>query len=396
MTMYQRRQDSPLVSTDRMARTSQTVTRPRQRTTRWLSLFIAGCTVFACARRERESERAKEPAFETLELRYQGNNGIVSPVELAEDLGYLEPIRLNFVGSTISGPASVQAVVTGDTDFGGAFNGAIIKLVAAQVPIVAVIGYYGVDDRRQSGFYVKVDSPIRSARDLLGKKISMNTLGAHSEFMVKEFLFRSQLEKADTQQVTLVVIPPVNGEQVLRQGQVDVAVLGDIYRDRAIENGGLRSVTSDYELFGEFTAGSYVMMKSFIRENPNTTRKFVEAMSRAIEWARETPRETVIQRLTSIVGKRGRPENAATLRYWRSYGVAGRGGLMTEKDFQIWIDWMIKDGELAPGELAARQIYTNEFNPYAAEDESRAAETDAPSSAIPRTVPATPAPAQPL
>ena len=37
----------------------------------------------------------------------------------------------------------------------------------------------------------------------------MNTLGAHSEFMVKEFLFRANLSKADTEQVTLVVIPPV-------------------------------------------------------------------------------------------------------------------------------------------------------------------------------------------
>ncbi len=59
----------------------------------------------------------------------------MSPIELAEDLGYLAPIRLHFVGSTVSGPQSVQAVVTGDTDFGGAFNGAIIKLVAAKAPI---------------------------------------------------------------------------------------------------------------------------------------------------------------------------------------------------------------------------------------------------------------------
>ena len=250
-------------------------------------LLLAG----ACSRRESAPAASDGSGYETLELRYQGNNGTVTPAELAEDLGYLAPIRLNFVGSTVSGPASVQAVVTGDTDFGGAFNGAIIKLVAAKVPIVAVIGYYGVDDERWSGFYVQEDSPIAGARDLLGKKISMNTLGAHSEFMVKEFLFRANLTKADTEQVTLVVIPPVNGEQVLRQRQVDVAILGDIYRDRAVENGGLRSIVSDYEMFGKFTAGSYVMKKRFISEHPNTARKFVEAVGRAVDWARSTPRE---------------------------------------------------------------------------------------------------------
>jgi len=321
----------------------------------------------ACARRERAPAATDGTGYTTLELRYQGNNGTIAPVELADDLGYLAPIRLNFVGSTISGPASVQAVVTGDTDFGGAFNGAVIKLVAAKVPIVAVIGYYGVDDQRWSGFYVPEDSPIQTAGDLLGKKISMNTLGAHSEFMVKEFLFRANLSKADTQQVTLVVIPPVNGEQVLRQRQVDVAVLGDIYRDRAIENGGLRSVVSDYQMFGKFTAGSYVMKTSFIREHPKAARKFVEAVGRAIEWARTTPREQVIERFRQIMAKRGRNENADALKYWRSYGVAGRHGTMSEKDFQVWIDWMVKDGELEPGQLSARQIYTNELNPFAAE-----------------------------
>jgi ABC-type nitrate/sulfonate/bicarbonate transport system substrate-binding protein len=353
-----------------------------QRGTRcWVALLLGVWALWGCARRESQHDPANTTSFETLELRYQGNNGTVTPVELADDLGYLAPIRLNFVGSTMSGPASVQAVVTGDTDFGGAFNGAIIKLVAAKVPIVAVVGYYGVDDKRQSGFYVPEDSPIQGARDLLGKKISMNTLGAHSEFMVKEFLFRAQLTKEDTQQVTLVVIPPVNGEQILRQRQVDVAVLGDIYRDRAIENGGLRSVFSDYELFGKFTAGSYVMKTSFIREHPNTARKFVDAVSRAVEWSRDTPREQVIARFQEIIAKRGRNENAAVLKYWRSYGVAGKGGLMTDRDFQVWIDWMVKDRELSEGQLAARQIYTNDLNPFAMEGAPAVAASSNPATA---------------
>lgn len=343
-----------------------------ERVRRWVALLCSAWALSGC-RSEGRRGPANGTIFETLELRYQGNNGIVSPVELADDLGYLAPIRLNFVGSTVSGPASVQAVITGDTDFGSAFNGAIIKLIAAKVPIVAVVGSYGVDDQRRSGFYVPEQSPIRSAQDLLGKKISMNTLGAHSEFMVKEFLFRAQLSKRDTQQVTLVVVPPVNGEQILRQGQVDVAVLGDIYRDRAIEHGALRSVSSDYELFGKFTAGSYVMKASFIREHPNSARKFVDAVGRAVEWARATPRDQVIARFLAIINKRRRNEDGAVLKYWRSYGVAGRGGLMSDRDFQVWIDWMVKDGELSKGQLSARDMYTNELNPFAL---SPAATTD--------------------
>lgn len=332
-------------------------------------LVAIGLTLLAlasgCARRESQAQATGTPGYETLELRYQGNNGTVTPAELAESLGYLAPLRLEFVGSTISGPASVQAVVTGDTDFGGAFNGAIIKLVAAKTPLVAVVGYYGVDDQRWSGYYVLENSPIHAPRDILGKKVSMNTLGAHSEFMLKEYLYRNQLSPKDAEQVTLVVIPPVNGEQVLRQGQVDIAVLGDIYRDRAIEKGGLRALFSDYELFGRFTAGSYVMKTDFIHSHPRTARKFVEGVARALEWARSTPRDQVITRFVEIMHQRNRAEDDSVVKYWRGYGVNGTGGTITDREFQIWIDWMEKGGELSRGQVPVSSLYTNELNPYA-------------------------------
>jgi ABC-type nitrate/sulfonate/bicarbonate transport system substrate-binding protein len=117
-------------------------------------------------------------------------------------------------------------------------------------------------------------------------------------------------------------------------------------------------------MFGAFTAGSYVMKRRFIAEHPKTTRKFVEAVGRAIEWARTTPREQVIARFVDIIAKRGRNEDGAALRYWHSYGVAGRGGTISDKDFQVWLDWMIKDGELTPGQLALRDLYTNDLNPF--------------------------------
>ena len=78
--------------------------------------------------------------------------------ELAEDLGLLAPIKLDYVGNTISGPQDIQTVVTGDTDFGGAFNGAVIKLIAAKAPVKSVIGYYGTDENTWQGYYVLENS----------------------------------------------------------------------------------------------------------------------------------------------------------------------------------------------------------------------------------------------
>lgn len=326
-----------------------------------LLLLSSGCSRSDAA--STGKDRAA-PEFELDKLRYQGFAGQVTYPELAEDLGYLAPLQLDFVGSTISGPQDIQTVVTRDVDFGGAFNGAVLKLMAAKAPIRAVMGYYGVDDQTWGGYFVLENSPIQSARDLIGKKVAVNTLGAHHEFVLREYLTRNGLSKEEIAQVTLVVVPPVNAEQAVRQGQVEVAVLQSVLRDKALERGGLRRLFSDHDLFGKFTAGSYVMTHEFLRERPRAARHFVQATARAIEWARTQPREVVLARLESIVNRRGRAEDASAVKYWRSTGVAGTGGLIRDSDFTMWIDWLVKDGQLGENQLKLEDIYTNELNPY--------------------------------
>jgi ABC-type nitrate/sulfonate/bicarbonate transport system substrate-binding protein len=320
-------------------------------------VFAAGCSSGAKGRAAQHPD-----GFETLELRSEGFAGTVSFPELAEDLGYLAPLTLKYVGNSISGPANIQNVVTGDIDFGGAFNGAVVKLMAAKAPITAVIGYYGVDAVNFSGFFVLDDSPLREPKDLLGAKVAMNTLGAHHEFMLKEFLSRKGFTPAQIEQVTLVVVPPTNGEQALRQKQVEVSVLSSIFRDKALERGGIRPLFTDLDLFGEFTAGSYVMRDDFIRDNPNTVRKFVQATAQAIEWARTTPRERVVARLEKVVQRRRRNENTELIKYWKSTGVASPGGRLSDHDFQVWIDWLVRDKQLRAGQLEAKRLYTTKFH----------------------------------
>jgi len=225
-----------------------------------------------------------------------------------------------------------------------------------------------VDEQTFTSFFVLDQSTIRGPRDLIGKKVAMNTLGAHSEFMLREYLQREGLSAAEAKKVTLIVLPPINTEQALRTGQVDVVALTSIFRDKALGRGGLRQLFSDFELFGTFTAGTYVMGRRFVDEHPRTVRKFVDGVARAIEWARSHSREEVIARMVRIIEKRkqDRTENAETVKFWKSTGIAGPGGLIRERELQIWLDWLVKDGELRPGQLKLGDVYTNAFNPYAA------------------------------
>ena len=66
--------------------------------------------------------------------------------ELAEALGYFGDIKFEKVSDMVGGPESIQLTATGETDFGSAFNGAIIKSYAQGVKIKSVVGSYGSDE----------------------------------------------------------------------------------------------------------------------------------------------------------------------------------------------------------------------------------------------------------
>jgi ABC-type nitrate/sulfonate/bicarbonate transport system substrate-binding protein len=319
-----------------------------------------GVTTAACG----SADEATVTADGKTELRYLTTPATVQFPELAADLGYFTKVTLKNVGETTSGPQSIQATATGDSDFGMAFNGAIVKLASAGSPITAVVDGYGADDATFNGFYVLDGSPIRTAHDLVGKKVGVNTLGAHSEFVIREWLAREGLSKDEIASVQLLVVPPINTESSLREGQIDVGTFNGIFQQRALQKGGLRELFTD-KIFGDFSYGSFVLRDDFIKKNPDAVSDFVQGTARAIRWTQVTPREQVVARFKDIISKRGRGEDPALAEYWRSSSIPTPGGVIKPEEFQLWIDWLVRNNELEKDKLTPEDIFTNDDNPYA-------------------------------
>ena len=51
------------------------------------------------------------------------------------------------------------------------------------------------------------------------------------------------------------------------------------------------------------------------------------------------------------------------VRYWSSSTVATPRGVLRDEDFSMWINWLVREGQLAAGQLAPSDIYTNQFQP---------------------------------
>ena len=328
-----------------------------------LGAVIGASVVAGCSTQQLD----KNPTAEVTHLRYQSYPGLVSLPELAQDLGYLGKIKLDYVGTVQGGPQDLLTLVSGDVDFASAFNGAVVKVIAAGLDVVPVVASYGSDEQQNVGFYVLENSPIRTPRDFIGKKVAVNAFGAHYEFVVKDYLLRHGLTEKEIRDVELIVLPPVSAEQALRNGQIDIAVFSGILEKRALKTGGVRPLFKDVELYGPFTAGSYAMRKDFIAQHRDAAKTFVSGVARAQEWLHNTPKEQIVARMENIIDKRQRNETKVLIPYYTGTGVKDVGGVQKNQDFEPWVNALVQEQKLKPNQLNVSTLYSNEFNPYAAQ-----------------------------
>ncbi|ANL74597.1 nitrate/sulfonate ABC transporter substrate-binding protein (plasmid) [Rhizobium phaseoli] len=293
-------------------------------------------------------------AADTVKLRYLASQGGLAAHELADALGYFKDTGITFenVGYAQGGPASLIALASGDVEIGSAATSAVLNSIIGGNDFVAAYPSNGINDDVQSTFYVLEDSPIKSIKDIAGKSIAVNTLGAHLDYTIREALHSVGLPSDSANQV---VVPGPQLEQVLRSKQVDIAAFGywqTTFEGAALKNGGLRAVFDDTDVLGDIAGGFVVLRRDFIQQHPEAAKIFVEQSARALDYAREHPEETK-KILAKALSERG--ENPDIAQYFRGYGVRA-GGLPVERDIQFWIDVLVREGKLKQGQLAAKDI----------------------------------------
>ena len=309
------------------------------------------------------------PKLETTTIRYQSSTGAdISPLELADALGYLKPITLERVGDVQGGPANLQAAATGQTDIASAFNGAVLNIVAAGAPLVAVVSWRGTNELTSPGLYALDNGQINNARDLIGKKVGVNTLGANQEAVTDLYLAKNGLTQDEIKQVTFVPLPTPNVEQTLRNGQISAASLGFTFRDAALARGGIKALARNVDLLGTYNDNTGVLRADFIAKNPNTTKHLVAGLAKAIAWSQErekaNKRGDVVEVYTKYLESKGRGNQTAPLKYWQSLGIETEGGWIKKQDFAMWVEWLNSRGEVDANSLNLAKVYTNDFNPY--------------------------------
>ncbi|PZH06071.1 nitrate ABC transporter substrate-binding protein [Streptomyces sp. NTH33] len=216
----------------------------------------------------------------------------VAPIYLGEKQGFYKKRGLDLtLESGQGGAAIVPGVASGQFQFGFSNTTSLMIAQSQNVPVrgvangVASTGKEGADF---GGVVVKGDSPIKSAKDLTGKKVAVNTLKNIGDTSVRESVRKAG---GDPEKVQFVELAFDQMPAALQSGQVDAAWV--VEPSLAVVKGeGGRVVASNFvDISPELTVALYFTSDKVAQQDPELVKKFAEATRESLAYANSHPDE---------------------------------------------------------------------------------------------------------
>jgi ABC-type nitrate/sulfonate/bicarbonate transport system substrate-binding protein len=179
---------------------------------------------------------------------------------------------------TAGGAQAIPSLIAGENHI--TYTNYTSAILAAQkgLPIRIVAGTdVGAEDH---GVVVNADSPLRSAKDLAGKRVAVNNLQNIGSVAVSAIL---EAQGADPESVEFVELPYPDMRAALDRGDVDAIWQVEPFQAGALA-GGDRVL---FQLFSGPVAGmpvaGWVTTEKFAKENPEALAAFRKALAASAE-----------------------------------------------------------------------------------------------------------------
>ena len=214
----------------------------------------------------------------------------VAPIYLGDKQGYFKKHNIELTLTLAQGGAAiVPAVQSGQFQFG--FSNVVSMMLAAEkgLPIKVVANgnnSTGEDGKDFASILVKGDSPIRTAADLVGKKVAINT-----QKNIADTAVRASIRKAggDSKNVTMVELPFPDMPAALAAGRVDAIFAVEPAQSSALAQGA-RSIAFSYvDAAPNLTVAVYFTSQKLIADNPDLVKRFTDAVKESLAYADANP-----------------------------------------------------------------------------------------------------------
>jgi NitT/TauT family transport system substrate-binding protein len=215
----------------------------------------------------------------------------VAPIYLGKQKGFFTSRNIELtLEAGQGGAAIVPGVVSGQFQFG--FSNVTSLLIAQSRGLPLKVVSNGVastgKDKADFGGVVVKDASIRTAADLAGKRVAVNTLKN-----IGDSTIRASVRKAggDPSSIRFVELPFPDMPAALQAGRVDAVWVVEPFLSASLSQGG-RLVASNYvDTAPNLTVAVYFTSQKLIKDDPDLVKRFTAAMTESLAYADAHPDE---------------------------------------------------------------------------------------------------------
>ncbi|WP_328767352.1 ABC transporter substrate-binding protein [Streptomyces sp. NBC_00286] len=216
----------------------------------------------------------------------------VAPVYLGQKKGFYEKRGLKLELTPAQGGAAiVPGVLNNEFQFGFSNTTSLLVAQSKKVPVKVVAN--GVASTAEEGAdfmgtTVKKGSPIKSPKQLEGKKVAVNSLNNICDTSIKESVRK---DGGDASKLKFVEMPFDQMPAALENDDVDAACTPEPALSTVKEAGGTAIAASFYDVDPNLTVAMYFTSQQYAKQNPELVKKFQEATAESLEYADSHPDE---------------------------------------------------------------------------------------------------------
>lgn len=215
----------------------------------------------------------------------------VAPVYLGQKQGFFKDHKIKLkLESGQGGAAIVPGVISGQFQFGFSNVTSLMLARAKNLPLkVVAAGNSSTGVAPDfSAVVVKKDSPIKSAKDLAGKKVSVNTLKNIGDTTVRESIRK---DGGDPKDVKFVELAFPDMPAAVAKGQVDAAWVVEPFVSIAKSQGDRVIAWNLVDTAPNLMISAYFTSEQLEKSDPGLVKDFTAAMNESLEYADSHPDE---------------------------------------------------------------------------------------------------------
>jgi len=216
----------------------------------------------------------------------------VAPIYLGKQKGFFASRQIELQFETAQGGAAiVPGVVSGQFQFG--FSNMTSMMIARDRGIdIQVLAAGSSSTGKEGGDFggvvVKADSPVKSAKDLAGRTVAVNTLKNIGDSTVKSSIRK---DGGDPGAVKFVEMPLPEMPAAVENGRVDAAWVVEPFLTISTGQGDRVIAWNFVDTAPDLMIAAYFASGKLLQEQPDLAKRFTDAINESLAYAQSHPDE---------------------------------------------------------------------------------------------------------